>query len=100
MTAKGSRRYVSDGSYGLPYFRTKSARKGFGHAVFRLEQTHPDYGAMRRRMVVVKYRGTDFRSGYHDYKIVRGGLRVFPRLVAAEHAAEEQNTDSQQNVVA
>jgi circadian clock protein KaiC len=26
-----------------------------------------------------------FREGYHDYTIETGGLRVFPRLVAAEH---------------
>jgi circadian clock protein KaiC len=61
--------------------------QSIAHAVIRFEQTHSDYGAMRRRLVVIKYRGTDFRSGYHDYKIVRGGLRVYPRLVAAEHAA-------------
>jgi circadian clock protein KaiC len=33
----------------------------------------------------VKFRGRRFRGGYHDYEIVRGGLTVFPRLVAAEH---------------
>src|SRR4249919_1195234 len=60
--------------------------QSIAHAVIRFEQTHSDYGAMRRRLVVIKYRGTDFRSGYHDYKIVRGGLHVYPRLVAAEHA--------------
>jgi len=36
----------------------------------------------------MKYRGTHFRGGYHDYVIERGGLRVFPRLVAAEHRGE------------
>jgi len=61
--------------------------QSIAHAVIRLEQSHSDYGAVRRRAVVIKYRGTDFRGGYHDYKIVRGGLRVFPRLVAAEHMA-------------
>jgi circadian clock protein KaiC len=30
-------------------------------------------------------RGTRFRGGYHDFVIERGGVRVFPRLVAAEH---------------
>ena len=30
-------------------------------------------------------RGTPFRGGFHDYVIRRGGLTVFPRLVAAEH---------------
>ena len=59
--------------------------QSIAHAVLRLEQTHSDYGAVRRRRVVVKFRGKDFRGGYHDYRIVRGGLQVFPRLVAAEH---------------
>jgi circadian clock protein KaiC len=58
------------------------------HGVIRLEQLNPDYGSERRRLRVVKYRGTQFRGGYHDYVIERGGLRVFPRLVAAEHRHE------------
>jgi circadian clock protein KaiC len=32
-------------------------------------------------------RGLRFRGGYHDYSIITGGLRVYPRLVAAEHRA-------------
>jgi circadian clock protein KaiC len=50
-----------------------------------LEQLNPEYGAERRRLRVVKCRGVKFRGGYHDYTILRGGLEVFPRLVAAEH---------------
>jgi circadian clock protein KaiC len=34
---------------------------------------------------VVKYRGVNFRGGYHDYVIRTGGIVVFPRLIAAEH---------------
>jgi len=34
---------------------------------------------------VVKYRGMEFRGGYHDYLIRKGGIEVFPRLVASEH---------------
>jgi circadian clock protein KaiC len=59
--------------------------QSIAHGVIRLEQSHPDYGSERRRLRVVKYRGTDFRGGYHDYVIERGGIRVFPRLVASEH---------------
>ena len=59
--------------------------QSIAHAVIRLEQVNPDYGASRRRLVVSKYRGREFRGGYHDYKIGRGGLQVFPRLVASEH---------------
>jgi circadian clock protein KaiC len=55
------------------------------HAVLALEQLNPEYGTDRRRLRVVKYRAQAFRGGYHDYCIRRGGLQVFPRLVAAEH---------------
>ena len=30
-------------------------------------------------------RGRAFRGGYHDYVIRKGGLQIFPRLVASEH---------------
>jgi circadian clock protein KaiC len=53
--------------------------------VIGLEQLLPEYGADRRRMRVLKHRGRRFRGGYHDYVIQRGGLNVFPRLVASEH---------------
>jgi len=62
--------------------------QSIAHAVVRLEQSNSDYGAARRRLLVVKYRGQSFRGGYHDYKIDRGGLQVFPRLVAAEHVSD------------
>ena len=55
------------------------------HGVVRLEELAPDYGAERRRMRVIKYRGQRFRGGYHDFIITTGGVRVFPRLVSAEH---------------
>lgn len=59
--------------------------QSIAHAALRLEQSQSDFGATRRRLQVLKYRGQAFREGFHDYKILRGGLRVFPRLVAAEH---------------
>jgi circadian clock protein KaiC len=62
--------------------------QSISHAALRLEQINSDYGSSRRRLIVLKYRGQNFRGGYHDYKIVRGGLVVFPRLVAAEHNVE------------
>jgi circadian clock protein KaiC len=55
------------------------------HGVLRLEELAPEYGAQRRRLRVLKYRGTTFRGGHHDFSINRGGLRAFPRLVSAEH---------------
>ena len=55
------------------------------HGVIRLEELAPEYGADRRRLRVLKYRGSRFRGGYHDFVIETGGVRVFPRLVSAEH---------------
>jgi len=54
------------------------------HGVIRLEELAPNYGAERRRLRVMKYRGQKYRGGYHDFMIATGGLRVFPRLVAGE----------------
>lgn len=59
--------------------------QSISHGVILLEQLSPDYGRDRRRLRVVKYRGRQFRGGYHDYLIQRGGIHVYPRLVAAEH---------------
>ncbi|WP_406697352.1 ATPase domain-containing protein [Sphingomonas glaciei] len=55
------------------------------HGVIRLEELAPEYGAERRRLRVIKYRGRRFRGGYHDLAIETGGVQVFPRLVSAEH---------------
>ncbi|HYD56829.1 MAG TPA: ATPase domain-containing protein [Burkholderiales bacterium] len=55
------------------------------HGVITLQHLAQEYGAERRRLRVVKMRGSPFRGGYHDFIIRTGGLEVFPRLVAAEH---------------
>lgn len=55
------------------------------HGVVMLEQLALGYGAERRRLRVIKMRGIRFRGGFHDFTIAEGGLRIFPRLVAAEH---------------
>jgi circadian clock protein KaiC len=59
--------------------------QSIAHGVVLLEQLNPEYGSERRRLRVVKYRGVQFRGGYHDYVIRTGGIEVYPRLVAAEH---------------
>lgn len=55
------------------------------HGAIRLEQLSPLYGAERRRVRVLKYRGQRFRGGFHDFTIATGGVKVFPRLIASEH---------------
>ena len=61
------------------------------HGVIVLEQLSPEYGRERRRLNVRKVRGTTYRGGYHDFVIERGGLTVYPRLVAAEHHRQFSN---------
>lgn len=62
--------------------------QSIAHGVITLEMLNPEYGGERRRLSVTKFRGRQFRGGYHDYRIRPGGLDVFPRLVAAEHREE------------
>jgi circadian clock protein KaiC len=59
------------------------------HGVLLLEQLAPEYGAERRRLRVTKMRGQRYRGGTHDFTIQTGGIAVFPRLIAAQHAATE-----------
>jgi circadian clock protein KaiC len=59
--------------------------RSLAHGVLSLEQVIPEYGATHRRLNVIKLRSTAFHTGYHDYSIRRGGVVVYPRLVAVEH---------------
>jgi circadian clock protein KaiC len=59
--------------------------QSIAHGALLLEHSKPSFGALRRRLSITKFRGSDFRAGYHDYTIRQGGLEVYPRLVAAEH---------------
>ena len=55
--------------------------QSIAHGVVRLEQAPFDYGRSRRRVRIVKLRGVGATEGYHDFKIQRGGLVVFPQLL-------------------
>jgi circadian clock protein KaiC len=55
------------------------------HGVIQLQELAPEYGAERRRVRVIKYRGRRYRGGYHDFTIKTGGLEVYPRIIASEH---------------
>lgn len=52
------------------------------HGVITLERLTLDFGAARRRMQIQKMRGVAFVAGYHDMIIRKGGIDIFPRLVA------------------
>ncbi|HEX7177504.1 MAG TPA: ATPase domain-containing protein [Pyrinomonadaceae bacterium] len=59
--------------------------QSIAHGVLALEQMAMEYGAERRRLRVVKLRGSRYRGGFHDFNIQTGGIEVYPRLVAADH---------------
>ncbi|HEX8199065.1 MAG TPA: ATPase domain-containing protein, partial [Isosphaeraceae bacterium] len=52
------------------------------HGVVALEQELGPDGMDRRHLRVEKYRGSDYAAGVHAARIVGGGLKVYPRLVA------------------
>jgi circadian clock protein KaiC len=58
--------------------------RSIAHAVIQFDLSVKDYGADRRRVRVIKYRGRNSVGGMHDYNITQGGIVVHPRLVAAE----------------
>lgn len=58
------------------------------HGVITLQRLTLEFGAARRRLQVQKLRGVDFVAGYHDFTIKRGGLEIYPRLIATDHHAE------------
>jgi circadian clock protein KaiC len=62
------------------------------HGVIQLQELAPEYGAERRRIRIMKYRGRRFRGGYHDFTIKTGGLEVYPRIVASEHRTRFDRT--------
>ena len=68
------------------------------HGLVSMVMAPLKYGMFRRTLCVTKLRGMEFREGSHDYVIKRGGLAVFPRLVAAEHHRPfEKTTESSGN---
>jgi circadian clock protein KaiC len=58
--------------------------RSVAHCVISLQHTDSEYGAERRLVRILKYRGVAFRRGPHDYSIITGGIVVYPRIVAAE----------------
>ena len=62
------------------------AGEGVVHGIIALYQHAADYGKPRRRIRVHKMRGLNYREGFHDANIETGGLVVYPRLVAGDHA--------------
>ena len=64
------------------------------HGVVSLDNRTPAYGQARRELQVRKFRGSEFASGLHDFRIGQGGLTVYPRLVAASDLGSSAKRDS------
>jgi circadian clock protein KaiC len=62
------------------------------HGLVSMAMAPLKYGMFRRTLCINKLRGVEFREGNHDYVIKRGGLAVFPRLIAAEHHRDFDKT--------
>ena len=54
--------------------------QSLSHGVVLLDQLPFEYGRARRRIRILKMRGLAAIEGFHDFKIQRGGLVVFPQL--------------------
>ena len=74
---------LDDLSSGGPDLQLQS----LSHGVLLLETLPFEYGRARRRLRIVKFRGVAAVEGFHDFVIRRGGLEVFPQLVAAQEPA-------------
>ena len=64
--------------------------ESIAHGVISLASSSPAYGISRRQINIQKIRGVRFREGSHDLILQKGGMVIFPRLVAADHHAEFQ----------
>lgn len=53
--------------------------QSIAHGVIRLEHLLSDYGGERRRLRILKHRGSGFIGGAHDIRIMSGGLSIYPR---------------------
>lgn len=74
--------------------------QSIAHGVILLESVEREYGIVKRRLEVKKLRGSQFREGFHDYCIKRGGVEVYPRLVASEHALTFEPTQLKSGIEA
>jgi len=59
--------------------------ESIAHGVISLTRNSPEYGVARRQILIQKIRGRKFREGHHDLILKKGGMEVFPRLVAADY---------------
>lgn len=59
--------------------------QSLAHRVVELQKYSPLFGKSRRKIQVVKMRGVDFKAGFHDFNLTRGGIEIYPRMTTAAH---------------
>lgn len=64
--------------------------ESIAHGVIALACMSPAYGISRRQINIQKIRSVKFHEGNHDLILQKGGMVIFPRLVAADHITEFQ----------
>ncbi len=69
----------------LDELREEMTAQSVVNGIIEMRRHAPDFGPARRRIQVAKLRGVKYQEGYHDYVIERGGICVFPQLVAAQY---------------
>jgi circadian clock protein KaiC len=62
--------------------------ESIAHGVISLTCTYPSYGISRRQVNIQKIRGVKFHEGNHDIILQKGGMVIFPRLVAPKQQAD------------
>jgi circadian clock protein KaiC len=72
--------------------------ESIAHGVISLERSSPEYGISRRQLQIQKLRGVKFLEGNHDFIIEKGGLLIFPRLVAAQHHIDFKRDSFSSNI--
>ncbi|HEX4139970.1 MAG TPA: ATPase domain-containing protein [Candidatus Methylacidiphilales bacterium] len=65
--------------------------ESIAHGVIGITCSSPGYGISRRQINIQKIRGVKFHEGNHDLVLQKGGMVIFPRLVAADHPATFTN---------
>lgn len=67
-----------------PMYQQGSPIQSLVHGQLDLEQLTMEYSEDRRRLRVDKMRGMPYHEGYHDFRIVTGGIEVYCRLKLAD----------------
>jgi circadian clock protein KaiC len=62
--------------------------ESIAHGVIALSSSSPTYGISRRQINIQKIRGVKFHEGNHDLILEKGGMVIFPRLVASDHFSD------------